>query len=80
MAPADVQLVRLSFGDMANALARGDVDAYIGAEPGPSISVLSGQRQSVALSVRDAGRLDQRRVRDAPGASSPSSPTSCAAS
>jgi NitT/TauT family transport system substrate-binding protein len=38
----DVQLVRLSFGDMANALARGDVDAYLGAEPGPSISVLSG--------------------------------------
>jgi NitT/TauT family transport system substrate-binding protein len=43
MAPADVQLVRLSFGDMANALARGDVDAYVGSEPGPSISVLSGK-------------------------------------
>ncbi len=41
--PADVQLVRLSFGDMANALARGDVDAYVGSEPGPSISVLSGK-------------------------------------
>jgi NitT/TauT family transport system substrate-binding protein len=43
IAPADVQLVRLSFGDMANALARGDVDAYMGSEPGPSISVLSGK-------------------------------------
>ena len=43
LAPADVQLVRLSFGDMANALARGDVDAYVGSEPGPSISVLSGK-------------------------------------
>lgn len=40
---SDVQLVRLSFGDMANALARGDVDAYVGAEPGPSINVLSGK-------------------------------------
>jgi ABC-type nitrate/sulfonate/bicarbonate transport system substrate-binding protein len=43
MTAADVQLVRLSFGDMANALARGDVDAYLGSEPGPSISVLSGK-------------------------------------
>jgi NitT/TauT family transport system substrate-binding protein len=43
IAPTDVQLVRLSFGDMANALARGDVDAYMGSEPGPSISVLSGK-------------------------------------
>ncbi len=41
--PSDVQLVRLSFGDMANALARGDVEAFVGAEPGPSISVLSGK-------------------------------------
>jgi len=39
----DVQLIRLSFGDMANALARGDVDAFVGAEPGPSISVTSGR-------------------------------------
>jgi NitT/TauT family transport system substrate-binding protein len=43
MGPTDYQPVRLSFGDMANALARGDVDAYIGSEPGPSISVLSGK-------------------------------------
>lgn len=43
MTPADVQLVRLSFGDMANALARGDVDAFVGAEPGPSLSVISGR-------------------------------------
>jgi NitT/TauT family transport system substrate-binding protein len=43
MTGSDVQLVRLSFGDMANALARGDVDAYVGSEPGPSINVLSGK-------------------------------------
>jgi NitT/TauT family transport system substrate-binding protein len=43
MAASDVQLVRLSFGDMANALARGDIDAFVGAEPGPSLSVISGR-------------------------------------
>jgi NitT/TauT family transport system substrate-binding protein len=43
MTSSDVQLVRLGFGDMANALARGDVDAYVGSEPGPSINVLAGK-------------------------------------
>eukprot|EP01035_Chromulina_nebulosa_P010721 gene10721-14386_t len=31
----DVESVRISFSDMAPALARGDIDAYVGAEPGP---------------------------------------------
>lgn len=38
----DVKSVRLSFSEMAGALERGDVDAYVGAEPGPSISVTRG--------------------------------------
>lgn len=38
----DVQSVRVSFSEMATALERGDVDAYVGAEPGPSISVSRG--------------------------------------
>jgi NitT/TauT family transport system substrate-binding protein len=38
----DIQNVRLPFSDMAPALARGDVDAYVGAEPGPGISLASG--------------------------------------
>jgi NitT/TauT family transport system substrate-binding protein len=38
----DVQHVRLPFSDMAPALARGDVDAYVGAEPGPGISLANG--------------------------------------
>ncbi len=38
----DVQAIRLPFSDMASALARGDVDAYVGAEPGPGISLASG--------------------------------------
>lgn len=38
----DIQSVRVSFSDMAPALARGDVDAYVGAEPGPGISLANG--------------------------------------
>lgn len=38
----DIQSIRLPFSDMASALARGDVDAYVGAEPGPGISLASG--------------------------------------
>jgi NitT/TauT family transport system substrate-binding protein len=38
----DIQNIRLPFSDMAPALARGDIDAYVGAEPGPGISVANG--------------------------------------
>ena len=38
----DIQSIRLPFSDMASALARGDVDAYVGAEPGPGISLANG--------------------------------------
>jgi NitT/TauT family transport system substrate-binding protein len=38
----DIRPVRVSFSDMAPALARGDLDAYVGAEPGPGISLASG--------------------------------------
>ncbi len=38
----DIQPIRLPFSDMAPALARGDIDAYVGAEPGPGISLASG--------------------------------------
>src|SRR5262249_19341140 len=31
-----------SFSEMAPALARGDIDAYVGAEPGPGISLATG--------------------------------------
>jgi NitT/TauT family transport system substrate-binding protein len=42
MSIKDIQPIRLSFSDMAPALARGDIDAYVGAEPGPGISLASG--------------------------------------
>ena len=42
MSLKDIQPVRLSFSDMPAALARGDVDAYVGAEPGPGISLANG--------------------------------------
>ena len=38
----DIQPIRLTFSDMAPALARGDIDAYVGAEPGPGISLATG--------------------------------------
>jgi NitT/TauT family transport system substrate-binding protein len=38
----DIQPIRLSFSDMAAALARGDVDAYVGAEPAGGISLANG--------------------------------------
>ena len=38
----DVESVRVSFSEMPTALARGDVDAYVGAEPGPGNSLASG--------------------------------------
>jgi len=38
----DIQPVRVSFSDMAPALARGDPDAYVGAEPAPGISLANG--------------------------------------
>lgn len=42
MSIKDIQPIRLSFSDMAPALARGDIDAYVGAEPGPGISLATG--------------------------------------
>ncbi len=42
MTVKDIKPVRVSFSEMASALERGDVDAYVGAEPAPSISVGKG--------------------------------------
>ena len=41
MSIRDITPVRVSFSEMHAALARGDVDAYVGAEPGPGLSVSS---------------------------------------
>ena len=38
----DITPVRVSFSEMHAALARGDIDAYVGAEPAPGISVSTG--------------------------------------
>jgi NitT/TauT family transport system substrate-binding protein len=42
MTARDIEVVRVSFSDMAPALARGDLDAYVGAEPAPGISLANG--------------------------------------
>jgi NitT/TauT family transport system substrate-binding protein len=36
----DLQLLKVGFGDMPNALERGDIDAFSGAETGPSVALL----------------------------------------
>lgn len=43
-----VELVKVGFGDMANALERGDIDAFSGAETGPSVALLRGRANVVA--------------------------------
>ena len=43
----DMTPVRVSFREMHIALARGDIDAYVGAEPGPGVSLSTGVGQLV---------------------------------
>jgi NitT/TauT family transport system substrate-binding protein len=42
MTAKDITPVRVSFSEMHAALARGDVDAYVGAEPAPGVSISTG--------------------------------------
>jgi len=46
-ADKDVELVKVAFSDMANALDRGDIDAFSGAETGPSDALTRGIAQLV---------------------------------
>lgn len=43
----DVTAVRVPFGEMHAALMRGDVDAYVGAEPTPGLSIATGEGKLV---------------------------------
>jgi ABC-type nitrate/sulfonate/bicarbonate transport system substrate-binding protein len=47
MSIRDIQSIRVPFGEMNAMLARGDIDAYVGAEPGPGLSISSGVGQLV---------------------------------
>jgi NitT/TauT family transport system substrate-binding protein len=47
MSVKDITPVRVPFGEMPTMLARGDIDAYVGAEPGPGLSISTGQGQLV---------------------------------
>jgi ABC-type nitrate/sulfonate/bicarbonate transport system substrate-binding protein len=42
MSVKDITPIRIFFSEMHLALARGDIDAYVGAEPGPGVSLASG--------------------------------------
>jgi NitT/TauT family transport system substrate-binding protein len=43
----DITAVRVPFGEMHAMLSRGDIEAYVGAEPGPGLSISSGVGQLV---------------------------------
>jgi NitT/TauT family transport system substrate-binding protein len=47
MSIRDVTAVRVPFGEMHTMLARGEIDAYAGAESGPGLSISSGVGQLV---------------------------------
>jgi NitT/TauT family transport system substrate-binding protein len=47
MSIRDVQSIRVPFGEMHAMLSRGDIDAYVGAEPGPGLSLATGVGQIV---------------------------------
>jgi len=47
-AEKDVRLLKVGFGDMPNALEKGDIDAFTGAETGPSDSLLRGNSKVLA--------------------------------
>jgi NitT/TauT family transport system substrate-binding protein len=47
MSIKDVTAVRVPFGEMPTMLQRGDIDAYVGAEPAPGLSISSGAGQLV---------------------------------
>ncbi len=42
MSVRDITSVRVPFGEMHAMLSRGDIDAYVGAEPGPGLSLATG--------------------------------------
>jgi NitT/TauT family transport system substrate-binding protein len=47
MTVKDITPVRVPFGEMHTAMVRGDVDAYVGAEPTPGLSLASGEGKLV---------------------------------
>jgi len=42
MTMRDISAIRVPFGEMHAMLSRGDIDAYVGAEPAPGLSISSG--------------------------------------
>jgi NitT/TauT family transport system substrate-binding protein len=47
MSVKDIQATRVPFGEMHAMVSRGDIDAYVGAEPAPGLSLSSGVGQLV---------------------------------
>ncbi len=63
MSIKDITPVRVSFSEMHLALSRGDVDAYVGAEPGPGVSIAAGVGKLVEYPYGDRDGRAQHGVR-----------------
>ncbi len=57
--------MRVSFSEMHLALSRGDIDAYVGAEPGPGVSLASGIGKIVEYPYGTADGIAEHGVRRA---------------
>jgi NitT/TauT family transport system substrate-binding protein len=55
LSPDDVSLVRVDFFDMASALARGQIDAFLSGEPYPTVAVRSAAGRILAYPYLDDG-------------------------
>ncbi|MCK0115964.1 ABC transporter substrate-binding protein [Isoptericola sp. S6320L] len=55
---ADVELVSLGYADMADALERGDIDAFAGAEVNVSLAQLEGAHEIVSIYDTAIGRVN----------------------
>ena len=73
----DVTPVRVPFGEMPAMLARGDLDAYVGAEPGPGAFDHLGRRPARRVSLRHRDGRPEHDLRHARGHRRPRTPTWC---
>ncbi|GAA1124734.1 NrtA/SsuA/CpmA family ABC transporter substrate-binding protein [Citricoccus alkalitolerans] len=55
---SEVELVSLGYADMSDALARGDIDAYAGAEVNASISLLDGSARVASIYETEIGKVN----------------------
>jgi NitT/TauT family transport system substrate-binding protein len=55
---SDVQLVNIGYSEMSEALARGDIDAFAGAEMGVSLAKIAGASEISSIYNTDIGKVN----------------------